>query len=234
MTAGAYLLSVRRRFRISIASLLPDLKSNFSYGRWLLGSDLALLLGNQIYPWFLASLAGPAAVAVFATCQALTNFARMFLIGAQNVLLPSSAHAFAVGLHDEMRRLVRRGTLVLGGGACLFSIVAYLMGGRVLRIIYGPAFSQHGLLVFLLSLSVLAAALTLAPTFALVAARRADANLRVNVVCLILHVTVGLLLVRMYGAMGAAYGLAAGGFTAAALRWLVYRRLLGRGAIGGR
>jgi O-antigen/teichoic acid export membrane protein len=225
VSAVIYLFRVRSHFAFSVADILPDLKRNFSYGRWLLGSDLALLLGSQIYPWFLASLSGRAAVAVFAASQALTNFARMFLIGAQNVLLPGSARAAATGFPSVLRLLVRRGTLLLTGGAVLFSAGSLLVSGPLLTLVYGPSFGGNSHLIFVLSLSILATALTLAPTFALAATGRADANLRINAVTLALHVTVGLFLVHMYGALGAAYGLAFGGFTAAFLRWRIYRRL---------
>jgi len=225
LTASAYLLANRRNFRFSLGEIFPDWKRNASYGRWLLGSDLALLLGNQIYPWFLASLCGPAAVAVFAACQALTNFARMFLIGAQNILLPSSARAFAAGSLSELRRLVGRGTMILASGAALFSAFCLLAGQPLLTLSYGHSFAKNGFLVFLLSLSVLATALTLAPTLALAAARRADANMRINFVTLAFHLSAGWLLVRQYGAAGAAYGLLLAGFSAALVRWLFCRRI---------
>jgi O-antigen/teichoic acid export membrane protein len=226
LSAAVFLLWDRHRYAWSRAAALSDFKRNFSYGRWLLGSDLALLIGNQIYPWFLASFSGRAAVAVFAGSQALTNFARMFLIGAQNILLPGSARAAASGSVSDLRLLVRRGTLVLTAGAATFSLVILVASGRLLALVYGPNFAGNGHLMFVLSLSILAGALTLAPSFALAATGRADENLRINGVTLALHVTAGLFFVWMYGALGAAYGLAIGGFVAAILRWRTYARLM--------
>jgi O-antigen/teichoic acid export membrane protein len=226
LPAGVFLFWDRNRYRWSRVDVLSDLKRNFSYGRWLLGSDLALLIGNQIYPWFLASLSGREAVAVFAGSQALTNFARMFLIGAQNVLLPGSARAAASGVISDLHRLVRRGTLVLTAGAAVFSVVILIASGRLLALVYGQGFVGKGHLMFVLSLAIVAGALTLAPSFALAAMGHADENLRINGVTLALHATAGFFFVWMYGALGAAYGLAIGSFIAAILRWRIYARLI--------
>lgn len=226
LSAAVFLLRDRHRYIWSRAHVLSDLRRNFSYGRWLLGSDLALLIGNQIYPWFLAAFSGREAVAVFAGSQALTNFARMFLIGAQNILLPGSARAAASGVMSDLCLLVRRGTLVLAAGAGAFSLFTLVASGRLLALVYGAGFAGNGHLMFVLSLSILAGALTLAPSFALAAMGRADENLRINGVTLTLHVTAGLFCVWMYGALGAAYGLALGGFVAALLRWRTYSRLV--------
>lgn len=223
------LLLLRKRFSFRRADLLPSFRQNISYGRWLLGSDLVLLLSNQLYPWFLSFVAGPASVAIFSGAQALTNFARMFLIGAQNVLLPSSASAFASGNLSNLRRLVKRSTLLLTSGSAAFSLACLLAGGALIRLTYGNALGSHGLLTFLLSLSIFTTALTLAPTFALAAARRADANLRINVITLAFHCVIGLALTRLFSAEGAAYGLVSGGLLAAILRWRLYNKLLGNG-----
>jgi O-antigen/teichoic acid export membrane protein len=225
--ALACLASLRNRFAVLRADIMPSFKENFSYGRWLLGSDLALLISNQLYPWFLSFFSGPASVALFAASQALTNFARMFLIGAQNVLLPSSARAFASRNWTDLCDMVKRSTVVLGSGAGLFSLLCLVAGGPALRLIYGRTFASSGLLVFALSLSILTSAVTLAPTFALAAARRADVNLRINAITLTFHVIAGLILTFFYHAQGAAYSLALGGLLAAALRWRVYRTLIG-------
>jgi O-antigen/teichoic acid export membrane protein len=223
--AALYQIPLRNRFEFERTDVLPSLRKNFSYGRWLLGSDLTLLLSNQIYPWFLSVISGPVAVALLGAGQAITNFARMFLIGAQNVLLPSSARACANKDLPQLRLFVRRSTLALGVGASLFSIFCLAAGRTLLKLIYGSTFASHGFLIFLLSLSILATALTLAPTFALAAAKRADANVRINVVTLIFHCVVGLLLARLYGAEGAAWGLSLGGLLSAVLRWRVYEKI---------
>jgi O-antigen/teichoic acid export membrane protein len=225
LAAGVYLLSNVKQFRFALEELRNDWKQNFSYGKLLLGSDLALLIGNQTYPWFLALISGPVAVAVFAACQALAGFARMFLIGAQNVLLPSSARAFADGSFGELQRLMRRGTAILSSGAALFSVGCLLAGHLLVSISYGKTFAQNGPLVFILSLSIFTTALTLTPTFALAAARRADVNMRINAATLAFHVIAGCLLVRLFGPMGAAYGLFAGGLLAAGMRWGACRRI---------
>jgi O-antigen/teichoic acid export membrane protein len=223
--AAGYLLLLRDRFQFDAADVLPSLRKNVSYGRWLLGSDITLLLSNQIYPWFLSAVSGAAVVALFAAAQAITNFARMFLIGAQNVLLPSSARTCASKDLRKLRGFVRRSTMTLTAGASLFSIFCLAAGKPLLKLIYGAAFASHGFLTFLLSLSILAMAVTLAQTFALAAARRADANVRINVIILIFHCLAGLPLARFYGAEGAAWGLALGGFLAAALRWRLYENV---------
>lgn len=229
VSSMACLTLLRHRFSFSQQDVLASFRKNFSYGRWLLGSDLALLISNQIYPWWLSFLSGAATVASFAASQAVTNFARMFLISAQNVLLPSSARACATGNMENVRHMVRRSTLVLAGGASLFSLFCLAAGNPLLHTIYGNKLDSHGTLVFIFSLSILATAIGLAPTFALAAARRADANLRINAITLAFHGIVGLALARFYGAAGAAYGLALGGFLAAALRWRIYNKVLGNG-----
>jgi O-antigen/teichoic acid export membrane protein len=227
VVAVAYLGLTRKNFEVERSSIRSHLGRNLRYGRWLFGSDFALLLSNQIYPWLIAAVAGKAAVAVFAASQAITNFARMFLISAQNVLLPKAAQAWVNGGSGELRRMVRQSTLALSGGAALFC-VAMLFGSRPLvELIYGDRFPQAANVVFLLSLTILAMAVTLPSTIALSASRRADLNVVANVLALLVHVTAGLLLTGRFGAVGAAYGLMLGSGVAALVRLHFYRRIFG-------
>jgi O-antigen/teichoic acid export membrane protein len=216
----------RRHFVIAPRRVILDLRRNLAYGRWLLGADLTLLLSNQVYPWLLAAIAGPAALGVFASCQALTNFARMFLIAALNLLGPKCAHAYANAAMGDLQRIVARSTALLAGGTACFCVLTFLAGGRALAVIYGGQFSQLGHLVSALSLGLLATALTLPATCALSAMRRADMNLLVNVITLGIHVTVGAFLVYKFEAIGAAYGLLFGGVIAWSTRSLAYRQIV--------
>jgi O-antigen/teichoic acid export membrane protein len=222
----AYLVVDRKRFQFFRGNAGRDFSRGFEVGRWLVGADLALLLSNMIYPWLLAALSGPSAVATFSTALAITNVPRMFLICAQNLIMPQSAHTWVAEGRAGLRRLVRRSTALLAGGCLVFCGAMLIAGPWLPGLIYGDKFKGGGNLVFVLSLTILSTAFVLAPTCALTAARRADLNLRINVLAFAVHLTAGLVLVRSYGAIGAAYGLLLGNSVAIVVRWLVYRRVL--------
>ena len=81
-----WLLRARRSMAFSKAAVTSDLGRNWSFGKWILGGNLALFLGCETYPWILTGLHGTAVVAALAACQGVVGLVRS---------LPAGNHEFS-------------------------------------------------------------------------------------------------------------------------------------------
>jgi O-antigen/teichoic acid export membrane protein len=204
--------------------VLPDFQRNFAMGKWLLGGNLTLLAGQQVFPWSLGVLHGAAATGAYAASEGVINFIRAFMISVQNHLGPSLAHAWARGGAAQLQRVVQRSTLLLGivvGGLCA---ITALLGGTLVRLIYGNQYKGLQLLVALLAANIFVQAITISHAYALSAADRPEINFKINLIGLGLCISVGLILVKSFGPLGAAIGLLLASLIASLLRCAAYSK----------
>ena len=83
-------------------------------------------------------------------------------------------------------------------------------GGRIIALLYGRQYAGNNLVVAILALNFLVFAASFSFSRALMAIERADLDFLVNFAALFIMVILGFWLVRAYGTLGAAIGLAGG------------------------
>ena len=225
-----------RTFRVQLRSTLEDLRSDFSLGRWLFGSNMVNLLTQQCNPWILSSLLGVPAAGAYAVCEFPVNVPRVALTSLQNTMAPSMARRLAESGKGALHRMVLRYDNLLLAGAAAFVGVAWLSGPWFARMIFKSVPAEIQSVLLLLALNLLALAFTMARSYGLTAMGRADLTFYVNGLGLLVQGVAVVPLVRMFGLRGAAAALMLGTAATAILRAAVYAREVRRpradGAVG--
>ncbi len=203
---------------------IPDFKTNWEQGKWLLGGNVTLLAASQIYPWSLTTFHGVAATGMYAAGEGIVNFIRAFMISIQNFLGPKLAHAYAKGGKSELKQVVFQTTILLGvmTGGC--TLLFALFGGSLATLVYGEKFvGLRGVIAFL-AFNIFLGALTTSQSYALSTIERSDINFKINLLGLMLSMTLGIVLTLQYGALGAALGLGLSNLLTALARQIVFAR----------
>jgi O-antigen/teichoic acid export membrane protein len=219
--AARSLRSVTVRYRRA----LPHFARNWQLARWMLPSSLIWAASEYLYPWVLAGFRDTAEVGVFGACFAVASMTNVLLFGSSNYVGPRIMHAFALGSSAAMRSYVWRATAAQVGAIGALALFLAAFGGTLVAWIYGREYAGNGATVFVLSMGTTFAALSYGPSRGLFALGRADIDLAVNVVTLLVFLTVGLWLAWSFGPLGAALGLLVKNSVGAAFKLVVFARL---------
>jgi O-antigen/teichoic acid export membrane protein len=225
LTTVVWFWGTQQDFIFSIRQAVLTLGQNWSFGKWVLGSSTAIFLGYQIFPWFLASYTGPAAVGMLAACQGVVTLANPFLQGSYIFLESRAASIFAQGGRVRLRQFVGKSTMMMGTVLGLFCVGIYVFGDQVAVLLYGPQYGGNHSVIFLLALTALVSALDSGIYFAIRASGRPDLNFKINLIRLGVTLTLGLWLVHSYGLLGVAWGLLISSFATFAAQMLIYIKL---------
>lgn len=217
-----WLLGVKRSLAFSKAGVASDLSRNWSFGKWILGGNLALFLGVQAYPWILAGLQGTAMVAALAACQGVVALVNPFLQGTTNFFAPQAAQAFAQGGAGSLRAFARKSTIALVPVTALFCAGIIVFGRDLVTFIYGPQYAGYGLVIAILSLNTLAIALAFGVDYGIWAMERTDLNFRIELARLLITFTLGVGLVKVFGLIGVAWGLLIGSIAVSIIQGIVF------------
>lgn len=220
-----WITSWRNRTVITLAGAFHTLRATWSFGTWVLTGNLALVLSQQIYPWYLASFKGPAITGTFAACLGLFALINPLVSAIGNYLGPATASASSRG-GRVLSRTVLRATVLVSGVVGLFCFVTVLLGNHLLLLLYGSGYKVEFHLIVVLAVSVLVSNATLALGFGFWALNRPDMNLKINLLSTATAVILGPWLVSRYGLLGAAYGLLIANTAVSAFRVLHLRRML--------
>ena len=208
-----------RSFAVRWRQVLPELRRNWLFGRWVLAGSITFVLhGYSIY-WLIALLLGAEATGILAACMTVVMFFNPVLVAVGNLVIPQNARAFAAEGPAGVRRVVAKATLLLLSAMALYCGLVVLAGERVVQWLYhNPAYAGHGQLIDVLALGMLAAVLGTAADSGLCALERPDLNFKANLLGLTATVAVTSLLLVPWGVLGAACGLLAGNTTASLAR----------------
>ena len=220
-------LTLRGRGRIEVRRdrLPPDVARNWGFGRWVLGTRLALTARVHGIPWALAAAAGAAEVGLFDAAGKVVGLAVPVLISVANVLTPRVARA----LHESGVAAVRREILLTTGALVALTsalvLILTLSADLVLGMLFGPEFEGQQLLVMLFGIGLVIESIGIPADAGLWAIERPRVGFWIGLVALAVMAGVGAVLVPSYGAIGAAGALAAASGTAATLQLAAFLKL---------
>jgi O-antigen/teichoic acid export membrane protein len=221
----AWWLGKGQPIRFSRRGLAQDWRHNWSFGKWALASQLTGLASCAL-PWLLATVRGEAETGEFAACATLVGLSNLFVMGLNNFLMPKTAQAFARRGVSALRGVLRKALLLSMGVLGSLCVAALFLGDRVAGILFGPEYADTGTLITILALATLVDALVLTASTGLWAMDRPAANLRADVVQMLVTLATALWLVAPQGAMGIAIALVAGRTAGALVRWITLERLM--------
>jgi O-antigen/teichoic acid export membrane protein len=223
----AWLVSARRNFKIQRKEVILHLKQNWSVAKSLVPGSLAFNANIQLYPWFLSLTHGTAVTGIFAACSSAAYLSTPFLIGMGNYVAPSEAHALAKRGIVGLNRVINTTFILIVIVMTLFSVFMFKFGEPVVAAMYKLNQPRNGVVVDLLVLSQLAWGLTIPFSHGLLMIGRADAVSRSSFISLAITVSLGFLLSKFYGPLGAACTLLIGNIMASTYRYLTYWRQTG-------
>lgn len=226
VVGALWLADNRRQLTISFPSTRIAFSRHWTFGKWILGGNLALNLSNYFFPWLLAARGEVNAVGLLAACLSVVGFVNPIIVGSRNFLTPKAVRVFGTGSAQEMRHFVLVNTLLVGGlvgGVCLLVAVG---GDRLIRLLYGPQFAGQGLVLALLAVQVWLSALPLAVDCGIWALGRPDVNCKIYQVRLLATLSLGLLLTHALGLIGVALAMLLNSALVLALQSWWYFRLL--------
>jgi len=203
----SWLLLNRKIFKLSLKQAINDLLQNLSTGLWIFGSGLLWIANNYLYPWLLAAFHGAASTAVWAVCQGVVGLCNPLFLGLQNYFAPQMAHVYAKGKIDDLRRFALHTAITVGLTILPFCLFLLVFGGPLVSGLYGNKYAGNGLIMSILAVNLLISSLALAPSRALFTIERADLDVRIGIVSLVLLFFCGIWLVKRFGPAGAAVGL---------------------------
>jgi O-antigen/teichoic acid export membrane protein len=177
-------------------------EARLAFDAWVV--TLAAALMGNIAPLALRLTGGLAGVGTFAVADKIVRgVVSCFLPVAQTFQGEASLLAAAGG--RGLDQLSRQVSLLLEVGAAVFIVATFLLSGRIVAVLFGPAFAGSAPILRVYSLLAIPAALTaVIGTFDFVARRRTRAYRRIYLGAAIFHVALVFLLARTSGSMGVA------------------------------
>jgi len=210
------------------ARLIPDLHRGWRLGRWLLASSAVWAMATHSYPWMLDYFRGTAEVGVWAACFGTLAFARVPLVGFQNMIGPKLATLMAKRGAEALRKRTDRYALRLGLSLGVAALLFWAFGERLIVLVYGSEFSGLGDLVFVLALAVAAMGTAFPYSRALFVLDRANLDFTANLIPIAVLVTLGLAFTQRFGALGAASSLLLANVLAASVRYALFTHVASR------
>lgn len=179
------------------------------FARWLLPGTMVYATGSQILTFALATVIGSRGLGGLRAGEAL--FAPLSLLGPALALsgLPALSRQ-AAGSRDQAKRLAIRLGVIAELLTAPYVVLSLLGSEHLLALVFGGSFEAFGQLVLPLGVGQLLIAPTVGFTLLLLAERRGKALLLIQGLDSIVTLSVGLVLARMFGPVGAAWGMVIG------------------------
>jgi O-antigen/teichoic acid export membrane protein len=190
-----------RPLRIEWSVLRPLL----SFGRFLIGANVAYVLYQRMDVIFVARYAPPAGVGQYGVALRVAVLASLFTGSLAPFLLPQAART--KGSSERLRAYLRRAA-ALSGGLLVIIAVLWLNVPLVTRVLFGSAYSASAVLCRILLLATASIAIYTPLSQLFLVEDRPRAMLHLGLVKLGATIALLLLLSRAYGAAGSAWAVA--------------------------
>jgi O-antigen/teichoic acid export membrane protein len=230
-----WLATSRQRMVTRVATAINDWLHNWTFARWAFASQLLACTTPYVMPWVVAVSHGEAQTGLLGACSTLVGLSNTFLQGLCNFLSPQAAQAFSQGGVAELRSVLTKTALLFFATLGLLALLAFAFGEQIAVLLYGPSFAGAGLIIGVLSLSVLANGAGVVAGNGLWAMERPKASFVADLCSLGVVIAATAMLVPSLGPLGAAIATLAGTVTDAAVRlWILRRAMQELAAQGGK
>ena len=217
--------ALRRHLSFNRASLAPDLRRSWNFGRWIGAAQLLEVANTHGTFWLVALALGTQATGVYAACLAIVLLCNPFMLAIGNVLTPRAAQVLAQSGPAALRRLILRAAGLLAIGMGFFFVVICFAGDWIVQMLYGHEFAGHGGVIAVLSLTFVAGAISMAFNDGLRALGRADMEFRATVLDAVVTIGAGIIGLSMFDLIGLACASLAGSLAALGLQARTFMRL---------
>jgi O-antigen/teichoic acid export membrane protein len=193
-------LRCKRRLLVAVA------RRNSLAGKWLFAGQIPRYFSYYSLPWLIVAFVGTSQAGVFAACGAIIALVNPLVAAFNNVLMPRLATAFADGGRREVHRIVFKATVVLATVVGTFSAFTVLLGGYIVKFVFGSAYADNGHVLAVMALVPLLGVLVQSASQALFVLQRPRLTVAAQISGVLFAFPVTLVLVHSMGIFGAAVG----------------------------
>lgn len=212
---------------ISRPQLWSTIKENWLFGKWLLGGNLAFWTSGQLYPIFAAALVSVTATGLMRAAQTVLGPTNVLMNSIDSVFSPKAARSYATGGLEELRCFLARIEMFVMVAMGSYCLAVAIFARPIFHFLYGPEYAEHSWMLTVVALATLTASLRTPIRIGFKAVRQTHAIFHSYMVSSAVNLTLGVLIVRLYGAYGLGMGLMLNSFVLQTVTWHFQRKWLG-------
>jgi len=221
LAAFAAAWNLRSRF---VATSWRPARTNFSFGKWLLGAEAANWLSLQIYPFLAALVLGAAATGALKAALVLLGPLNVLLAYLNTMLPIKLAQTLSTDGEEELNAALRKEQFLVAVPIAVYCLAVSVFARPLLDALYADRYHDQQSLVALLSLYYVLIVALQTMSAALRALRRTRAVFRAAVFSTVSAVVLGWALMRFLGLEGAAIGMVLSALVANLVCWRDHTR----------
>ena len=221
-----WLSKFSKSMKVNWSDVKREIKRSLLFGRWVLASQITGTFHGYLMFWMLALMISTSATGAYTACWAIVSIANPLILGIGNVLAPRAARLYAESGSKEVRRVILKTTLLMGGVMILFCVMMFLFGGELMSFFYGNDYEGFESTIRVLAMGIVLSALTITVDIGLRIIEKPNKNFKACLIGLGVTIVVGPYLVVQWGVLGAAYSMLAGSMIALLVRWIAFLRLV--------
>lgn len=226
VSAGVWLLIVRRQFRFSLRHARVHARRNWRFARWTM---VAYAIGSTtpfVMPWVLAGFHNEVETGRLAAANTLIGLSFMFVTGISNWLTAKAAHQMQKFGTSALKQTLTQTTVILASVLVPFVVTVWFCGEWLVVFVYGDAFSGLGIVSFIIALGVLANAGNVLAGNGLWALNRPQPGIWADATTLTSTIVLALVLVPTHDVIGAAWATTCGVAAGAVVRTMLLRHAM--------
>jgi len=199
------------------------LRENWTYGRWLVGSNVLFHLASQSSTFLAASTLGLGAAGILRAMQLPMLAMGHAIVAAGLLVLPSFSYDFGRGQMERLRHKALLASAALGTVALCFAAILWLFAVPVEHVLFGGKYSSYAGLIPLLALIAACQGFSMGYAMAMRASGKTRFDLVANAIAAPVAIVSALLFMRWWGLAGAAVSMVAcvGAYTIA-VGWIYF------------
>jgi O-antigen/teichoic acid export membrane protein len=191
----------------------------------LYSNNMLTLLYDRSSTFLIGALLNPISVAAFEVALKIPDgFMRLFSSFIV-VYFPSLSGLFAKGNWNDAHRMMKSSLVLLSTGIVFLVLVSFLFAKEIVLALFSKEYLEVSLAFAFLMLNFCLRAISNILGYSLVAAGHASAPIKANIVASIVNIIGSLLLIKMFGYIGAIYSLLLMNITSQVVYELLLRRV---------
>lgn len=208
----------------ALADLRSTLRSNWAFGRWVLGGVLANWMALELYPILTAGMISFAAAGAYRALQNPVAPVHVLLRATDTLLTPQAARAYAETGIPGLRRLLRWTYVIVAVPVLPLLLAVSLFPEPLLRLFYGDTYLPYagGMVWMALFYGLWFAYWPLQSAFK--AMRRTRPIFLANLAATGTMATAGILAIQRWGVYGTIAGQGLNALVVAVVLWAAWRR----------
>ena len=177
------------------------------FGTPLYTNNLLTLVYDRSSTFLIGALLNPASVAAFEVALKIPDgFMRLFS-SLIVVYFPSLSSLFAKGNRDDAHRMMNSFLVLLSTGIVFLVLVAFLFADEIVLALFSREYLEVSLAFAFLMLNFYLRAISNILGYSLVAAGNSSAPVKANIAASTVNIIGSLIMIRMFGYIGAVYSL---------------------------